>query len=354
VWVWYRLYYAFHSSVLAMESKRPPIHLVFDFDGTITTADTTAVVGSAILDKARELASPNVPVHRSPQTMQRYTEVYMQEYRKWKDSHRPVRSGIATLENKIDDISQSKHVEVASFLRVRAAALGTPGAITRLERSEEDRNEVMMNAGRSAVRTGEVDIREPAALKFLLDLGRRPGNDWGIVSVNWSKRFITGVLLEAGLFRDSEVEYMVSRIRANEILAPLAYDINGNPIVVCTAEDKLAESHRLPYDLPAGHAEEGEGPGTGAFSIYVGDSMTDLGCLAKSSVGVYLRQGNDDDPMLTTLKGLSIPCSTLLESPPFHDLCETFENMERPHKPVKPLLIASVGKLEDLCKWISG
>ena len=345
-----------------MSNKRIRLQLMLDFDGTISTADTTAVIGSRCIAKAHELALPDTPDDKLPQPMDLYSERYMQDYRDWKTSYHPPLEQRKMRDEEVAFLSQSKHIEQDSFLRVRNAVLNSPGSMAEMEHDEAMRNEFMIDAGRQAVRAGEVRIRDPENLKKLIAISEREGNDWAIVSVSWSRRFILGVLLEAGLIQEGHREHRIKKIRCNELLAPLFYDQDDRPAVLCSAADKQDAFIRLREEWDKEEEGDGDGDGDqgsccdggGLIDVYVGDSMTDIGCLAGPTVGMYLTQDGEDDAVIETLKRLDIECLSTSDLPKTNvvrSLLDKMNSLLLQNRP--PYLVCKITSFQGLHEWVS-
>jgi hypothetical protein len=290
--------------------------------------------------------------------MEYYSEQYMREYREWKKPYTWPHGERKTVQDEVSYLSASKDVERNSFVRVRSAVLQTPGGIAEFEHNERMRNEAMMDAGRDAVRSGEVKIREPAAVQQLITKGEEEGNVWGVVSVSWSRRFILGVLLETGLLRTGEEEEVAGKIMCNELLAPLLTKGSGSPDITCTAEDKLNALHALQLqwngqDDVAGSSRPVNNKGEDAvISIYVGDSMTDIGCLTSPSLGFYLNDGQAEDPVRTTLAGLNVQWLSV-DDLPISNVPERLSMQERSLDQTTPTIpVCSIQSLNQLLSWL--
>ncbi len=344
---------------MTMATKKPRIQLILDFDGTMTTADTTAVIGARVLAKARELAHDGLAEEELPKPMQFYSEQYMQEYSRWRESHARPKGG-QSIEDEVSHLSASKAVEQDSFLRVRSAALEIPGGMRELERNKALRDDSMTEAGRGSVRTGEVHIREPQILHNLIAKADEDGNSWSIVSVNWSQHFILGALIEAGLVDQSRAEAVANKIRCNELLAPLRLDHDGQPSIICTAKDKQDQLRDLLARLSPengfiqNHAPVSSQDKDANITIYIGDSTTDIGCLAGPAIGMYLSAGKADDAVLQTFERLGIAClpvSSLPTTDAPRKLLDISKELESQGKPSH--IVCSIHSLAELYEWLS-
>jgi len=209
-----------------------------------------------------------------------------------------------TIDEELDRLSASRHTEQASFMRVRDAVLSVRGSMTALISDVDKLDSFMTEAGRQAVRSGEVEIRDPKGLKELLSTAAVEGNEWGIVSVSWSQRFIEGVLLESELVSKQQLRDLSQRIKCNELLAA-----RSSTELICSARDKLACMEGLLAEWENADLQP-------ALAVYVGDSTTDLGCLTGPAVGMYMQKGSaDGDKVLNTLSRLGVAAMPVAELP---------------------------------------
>lgn len=342
-----------------MTSRKPRIHLVLDWDGTMTTADTTAVIGSHCIAKARELAPADLSKNKLPKDMQHYSNQYFREYEEWKQSASRPPGDRKTVEEEMSYISQSKRIEQDSYLRVRDAILDVPG-MREMEHNASMRDEFMMDVGRQAIRDGEVKIREPVALKKLILKAEEEGCMWGIVSVNWSRRFILGALLEAAFVNEDQKEDVVKWIRCNELLSPELDQTEGKPTVVCSARDKryaldvLLADWEIRCGTVGHHYPVSSRDQDATITVYVGDSSTDLGCWTGPAIGMYLGEGGKDDAIFQTLERLQIGCLPVNELPTASvpsSLLDMLAKLGEDEKP--PHLVCHVRNLGELSEWIS-
>ena len=316
-----------------MSQPKADIQLVLDFDGTITTEDTTAIIGARCLAKARELTPSDFPSGQLTKPMSYYSDKYFQEYRQWKESTKDSPAERSSIRDEVAYLSQSRSVELNSFLRVRNAVLRVPGRMRDFEHDEQRRKEFMLEAGREAVRNGDVKVRNLAALTRVLADVDNDGSRWGIVSVSWSRRFIIGVLLESGLVipEDSEND-LANKIKANELLAPLTRGELGEDRIVCSALDKQTALQRLLADWNAG--TRGRIRATTEYSrseamvVYIGDSGTDIGCLTHASVGLLVCEDPDTNPVVHTLRDIGVACAPSSQLPSLAELAHGRQNAE--------------------------
>lgn len=331
-----------------MSTAKQPIHLVLDWDGTMTTSDTTATIGARVLSKAHELALPGIPAYQRPEPMSYYSEFYMREYKLWKEKSASVSQGVraGTIAEIVSQLSASREIEERSFMRVRAAALNTSGGISALAENGGLREGFMQESGREAVRSGEVKIREPEVLKSLLASASESGSSWSILSVSWSRQFILGAMMEVALIRSGESDDIARRIRSNELLGPLSNDQGGRMKIICTAQDKLDAFNKEVDEVSANDDD--------MVTMYVGDSSTDIGCLAGPALGIYLSQDRSDDPVLNILDGLGIECLSIADLPirnVANHLRQMRESLRRRRRP--PHTLCVIKDFSELLDWVS-
>lgn len=326
-----------------MTSQKPRLRLVLDFDGTITTDDTTAIIGARCLAKARNLASPELASEQLPKRMSHYSDLYFQQYSHWRETSGILETERKTIEEEVSFLSQARQVELDSFMRVREAVLSVPGGIGKLERDEELRNEFMMHVGREAVRDGDVKIRDWESLKSIIGKASYGGNKWGVVSVSWSRRFILGVLSEGELITKGNEDDVSRNIWSNELLAPLPRNQQGGRSMICSAGDKKRAFEALLADW---NASDGSDDST-AITVYVGDSSTDLGCLAHASIGMYICEDRTSDSVVQTLARLGVECLPSNQLPTSEDILTNHGTKRR-----QPSVFLVKG-FDEVNKWLS-
>ncbi|PHH86858.1 hypothetical protein CDD83_9650 [Cordyceps sp. RAO-2017] len=251
------------------------MHLVFDFDGTITLQDTIGeLVGSAIALQRQRHGRHLQAVWE--EAMRAYSADY-EAYRT--QSGRPAAAEAPTAGQEDEEeererrfLAGLKEVEEASLDRV-----GRSGIFAGLDA------ERLSGMGAEAVAQGRVIVRD--GLADMLGLASRRGWRTDVLSVNWSAAFIRGVL---GAYPPT------GGVTANEISAGdgLIGGPGGGLIArITTAPDKLAALRRLV-----------RGDDT---VVYFGDSTTDLECLLyDEGVAVVAAGARDDSRLVRTLRRL--------------------------------------------------
>ncbi|CAO3693450.1 unnamed protein product [Umbelopsis ramanniana] len=187
---------------------------------------------------------------------------HLQDYGRHKSANadRP----ITTLEDKTEQLASLKPVELASLDRVSKA-----GVFARLTKQE-------IQAGAKEL----VKVRDYAQQVLLSNI-----ENVFILSVNWSKDWILGALQPLPL--------LPSSILSND----LAFDkgISTGQIIpsIVTADDKLNIFRQI----------QNAAADTWSYSIYIGDSETDLPCLVNSDIGIVF---GTNTSLINTCKQLGI------------------------------------------------
>jgi len=282
------------TRLLSAASIRKPIavptmlHLIFDFDGTITRADTinTLATSAVALQRSRtgrELGPEWDAVARE----------YWAELAAYKDAYVPEEQRRTCVGQEARFLKGLKGLEDASLDRVSRA-----GIFAGL--SEAD----LRQLGADAVAAGDVVVRD--GFGELLDLARQRGWKTDIVSVNWSCAFISGVL---GTTRQQHQDQPI-RIIANET-DPLGGQISG-PSFLGTRLTTSADKFRAMRHLLAGHGDDTQ------HVVYFGDSTTDLECLLHARRGIVLASSEDQSSLLQTLRRVDHPVAHVGTPPPPH------------------------------------
>ncbi|KAK4170413.1 HAD-like domain-containing protein [Cladorrhinum sp. PSN259] len=280
--------------------------ILFDFDGTITAHDTINVLAS-------------LATSRNPQTAPLWENIvreYVADHAKHLKTYRPEACDRTTLAQELEFLQSLGKVEQKSVGRV--GGLGVFATISGedfkafgekvVRKHEGDENgkggtalhedEPRVDGEAKGEDDGKVMIRKGFG-KFA-DKVKERGWEFGVVSINWSREFIEGVLSREGL------EGSGSRIKANGIIWPggkvEGYEDGNGRKALMTVEDKV----RAMRDL-VGEIRGGGGEGGGKV-VYFGDSPTDMGCLLEADLGVVVAD-EDGSKLLETLRriGLEVP-----------------------------------------------
>ncbi|KND90097.1 hypothetical protein TOPH_05191 [Tolypocladium ophioglossoides CBS 100239] len=242
------------------------MHLVFDFDGTITQQDTISELVASAIDKL-----PPSRHHGRQAAWDKAVQDYLADYKQYTANYQPVEAERTSVAQEVRFLAGVKRVEEASLDRV-----GRSGVFAGLKPDD------LYQAGVDAARTGRVVLRD--GFKEIVELAGQRGWQTDVVSVNWSSAFIRGVLHPHRI-----------PITANDtspdghILGPecLHSRLTSSP-------DKLqALSH-----VAAGAQDR---------VLYFGDSTTDMKCLLDRD-GVVVA-ADEESPLLRTLRraGVEVP-----------------------------------------------
>ncbi|KAM3510221.1 hypothetical protein MY10362_000139 [Beauveria mimosiformis] len=252
------------------------MHLVFDFDGTITLSDTIGHLARAGVAAQKLSRGAN---------LEPAWDALLQTYLADNDAYRAqfdTPAARTTVAQELRFLGGLADVERASLRRVGEAALFKglgPAAMRRI--------------GTDAVANGHVQLRPGFAR--LVARAREKGWPVGVVSVNWSDEFIRGVV--GDVLRDGDDgDDVVSNWTREEDGVIRGPEVLEGPLLV-TAPDKALAMQKL------------RGGGDGAPLVYFSDSTTDLACLMEADRGVVLAAAEGEGALLTTMKrlGLEVP-----------------------------------------------
>jgi len=323
-------------------SLRPPIHLLLDWDSTLTTHDTLSLV-AAIGYTNHENNPKSTPL--PPWT--KISEAYSADFKRHEENYRPRREERRNLQEELRWLESLRGVERASVERVERTG------VFRAVRGCD-----VESAARAAVVGGGVRLRPGWAR--LLELVEEGGGMSAVVSVNWSARFVRACLEYACELEKTGEEregaravVMGMKVMANEIegldtveggsgrLSRYLEDEGG----IWTAEDKgrvvreLIGEEIFPVE---GERNKEQGLSTDrsgdesfacgsedtavgtpeapsrryAQTVYVGDSVTDLECLMLVDVGICVRDeplGSGQGALKEVLERLGVECKWIGE-----------------------------------------
>lgn len=267
-----------------MAQQIRPLHIVLDFDGTLTSADTTAVLGSIT----------SISGTRTAMSWDEILSAYMSDYNAHRGQYVPSLAERTTLAEEAGWLNSLRPIEQRSSRRVEEAGVFrgvTAGMIAELAKSEIDSEGIKMRKG----------------WKDLLCIPSfRPSTQISILSVNWSRTFIRQVLLAAArkeLGRGAmELEGNINSVAiyANEIEGLDRRNGSdgklGSGSGIRTSGDKLSclegmisrtalKQNGEFTDGLQSESDNTEKP----MTVYVGDSPSDLECIAAADLGVCVR-----------------------------------------------------------------
>ncbi|KAH6689217.1 hypothetical protein F5X68DRAFT_78294 [Plectosphaerella plurivora] len=255
-----------------MASK--PLHLVLDFDGTITQKDTIGVLADLGQDfQLRQKADI------SP-TWAQIVDEYGRDHKEHLSEYQPASHQRASLEDELVFLRQLRSVEHRSLRRVEQS-----GLFRGLDQA------TLEQGGRDALRNGAIEFRDG----FADIMAAASHNKWhvSVLSVNWSTSFLRGVL-EGYRIHD----YVANEIQPDgKIIGPAHLGAAWQDSPMMTCEDKREALVSLLLRQ-----------GTSATSmVYFGDSTCDIECLTLGrGVAVALDQSSS---LMKTLArvGVDVP-----------------------------------------------
>lgn len=246
----------------------PSMHLIFDFDGTITRKDTISELVASAINRL-----PTRRHHGLQVAWDKVVQDYLADYKHYATSHRPVEAERTSVAQEVRFLAGMKRVEEASLDRV-----GSSGVFAGLKPEE------LYRMGVDAVDNGRVVIRD--GFKEIVELAGQRGWQTDIISVNWSSAFIRGVLHPHRIYVTANDASTDGRIHGPERMDSR----------LTTSPDKL---QALIHVAAAAGA-----PGR---VLYFGDSATDMECLLRQG-GVAIA-ADEESSLLQTLRrvGVEVP-----------------------------------------------
>lgn len=247
----------------SQKSLSKPIHLVLDYDGTLTVKDTMAVLEGLANNQASmtwdEIVSAYMKDYEEYQnTPFPWTDHGREEYSRW--------------------LASRKWVEERSAQRVQDSKF--------LQGATKDKVRDIVN---TAIEQGPVQFRDGWLRLFDWSLVGGASRSISILSVNWSESLIREAILQSAQSlkeyprRSDLCEYVQHmEISANEIQDLEAPGGSSGRVIRENGRDIRTSDDKLLY-LPGRHSSN-EAP----FVIYAGDSSTDFDCLVAADLGVWL------------------------------------------------------------------
>ena len=309
-------------SIGSVRSPRRSVHLVLDWDSTLTTQDTMSLLGrlpeqrdirirqegQRMTDKAtvvsqqtQKLPGKQTSLNREPPDFTSTSSIppdwdyffkaYIEDYGPHKARHFPTTNDHKAFCNYLNSL---KAIEMRSVQRVQNS--GFFRGVKACDVAE---------VAQTAVSSGEVEMREGWAGLLEMFTGKEDGRQVSILSVNWSKTFIRSCL-QAAATKDESIDETRKQALVDLIseIPIIANDLDGltsahgstGQIIggIQTSADKLSRlprSTRTKKDLAIGLVDKEEG---GPYICYIGDSATDYECIAAADFGLYLVDDLED------------------------------------------------------------
>lgn len=292
---------------------RRAIHLILDWDGTLTRKDSLALVGQIAYHC-------NLHQHK-PKTLPPWSDfvsAYINDYSQHSAHYKPEAVSRTTLDQERTWLASLTPIEHRSVQRVEASNIFKGVTTNHVD-----------HVASTSINNAELQLRDSWAFLFqnlLHATGQFPAHKISILSVNWSARFIRQSLLAAAAIthdltttthRESLTAYInTMEIRANEISnldsstgsdGKLTRPSSSPTSDVRTSADKLSNmplSHVNNLDVPLSQRAEGD-----YTVVYVGDSATDLEALLAADVGICIRDvsmGSSQRELAETLERIGV------------------------------------------------
>ncbi|KAK7430878.1 hypothetical protein QQZ08_002668 [Neonectria magnoliae] len=264
------------------------MYLVFDFDGTITQKDTIGVLADSAIAYQKH--------HRGEDLQAEWDQVvrsYADDFQRYGRDHPVPAEQRKCAEDEVRFLSGMKDVEEASLRRVADSQVFAGLDAEKLTR-----------AGQDAVTSGKVKIRE--GFGDLLSLVEDRGWDACVVSVNWSRAFIEGVLLPHRIRVIANEPHADGSITGPEFLGGRM--TNGHEKRSALAHVATDKQKRV---------------------VYFGDSTTDMECLLEGGIVIADDEGSS---LMRTLRRVGEPVphvgereagSTLMWARDFREVLES-------------------------------
>ncbi|KAM6538981.1 hypothetical protein FALCPG4_000824 [Fusarium falciforme] len=261
----HRAHNNFDSALGSLSRPSAKMHLIFDFDGTITQQDTIGELARSAIELQRRISGDDLQA-----SWDQVVQSYVDDYRSYKKSHPAQEDARTCVDDEIHFLSGLKDVEETSLARVAESRI-----FAGLDA------EILSQAGADAVKEGRIKIRQ--GFPEIISLANERGWSVSVVSVNWSRAFIRGALRPHILDVVANEPATDGSITGPEFL-------KGRMTNTC--EKREALEHLV---------KEKDGR-----VVYFGDSTTDMECLLRG--GVVISDG-DDSSLLKTLRrvGVSVP-----------------------------------------------
>lgn len=243
--------------------RTPKMHLLLDWDETLTTHDTLA-----------QIAPPD-GTHPGP-SFAHYSEAYMSDYDSHVKSYKPDVKSIASVGEQFAFLASLRDVELQSNRRIEEGGLFVGWEPSAAEQRARE----------------QVELR-PGVKDSLQAFIRNDHVHTSVISVSWSSAFI-----RAGL-NTTKDGFRLNQLRSNTIELDEGTNRGTGKMSksgqrgVRTGLDKVREMYEI-------LREDGGG---GDVVVYAGDSNTDLPCLLAASLGVIV---GDNTSLSNTLKRLGL------------------------------------------------
>lgn len=295
--------------------RKQPIHLIVDFDGTLTRKDTMYLVGE--VGYSRQEKSGNIT---QPRPWKEIVDAYLADLENHTALFVPKARDRHALEQEKQWLNSLEPIEKASISRALEA-----GIFNGVQKAD------VVQSVRTACKQGKIEMRNGWFDLFShvwhrnaqLSSTQQASGSLNILSVTWSACFVTQALQQnTSLSNTSQDSGRFSlhnslAVYANELPSIIAEDY---PIDHCvhkkrpchehsfnirTSGDKMKAMQNIISTSPEQSNQCSDLPD--AFSIYIGDSPTDLECLCAADIGICIR----DEPMRSGQVELAETCERI-------------------------------------------
>ncbi|KAH8731485.1 hypothetical protein GQ44DRAFT_698819 [Phaeosphaeriaceae sp. PMI808] len=258
-----------------------PIHWVLDWDGTVTEKDT--------LDALVNVAAAAKPEFPTLGRWKYVVDAYIADYTFTLNELVPGGCLPTTIEGEGKLSKDMKIVEQKSLDRVFESEIFKGLTSRQLD-----------DGAKKAIASGEVAMRH-GALDFIRSRSANEassGDTFHILSVNWSRHFISSCLKAAN------IEINSSSIFANEFEGLTQGRPSSGQISPEESNKIISSEDKLRYLKQIGSINT-------ARIVYVGDSGTDIECLLAADLGICIRDkpmGSSQKKLSETVERLGVAC----------------------------------------------
>ncbi|CAD6441413.1 d62f160b-820d-4e8f-a204-674da0699e52 [Sclerotinia trifoliorum] len=230
-------------------------HFIFDFDGTITTEDTTKLIADI------GIAHQQVLGNDLSETWEDLVKSYDNDRGEFVGRYFLEMPKVLPLGFGISVNRALKEVELRSIDRINR--LGLFAGISKEE---------WESAGKAAVLSGAVQIRR--GFIGLVQQIERQNGVWGVISVSFSKDFIRGVL-EQCLGKEIEIPILANSPDENGVIRGPFLEDTGVRTILASGDTKLSAMKQLLKSWRLDAASK---------AVYYGDNDADIECIFNTSV----------------------------------------------------------------------
>ncbi|KAK0265823.1 hypothetical protein LTS09_001060 [Friedmanniomyces endolithicus] len=297
------------------------VHLVLDWDGTLTVKDTMALLSG--LPRARDLRLYNQRLHRSESgatlrlrgeaevnglgdatpsasanQWDRFVAAYIKDYQAHKASHYPVTPKERPREERASPDQYSRWLESLKVVEYASAKRVTTSGFFRGVRTED-----VATVARDALDSGALQLRKGWTSLFEMSVpqtcnGRAPLiNKISIISVNWSESLIRWSLYLAAErlthLSASDKASLLDHINDTEIHSNEIHGLNSPQGSSGRLTGNIRTAREKAEHMPAGNNQRAPGAAERQGSedplvLYVGDSATDYECFHCADFPIWI------------------------------------------------------------------